>query len=109
MAKPQLGNATVTFKETILPAKEYRLSGFLQFNNGWDDQANLPVPMTADQEAIVANIHKQMLAAGIELQVTIQEKAGDDYRNWKVVGRPKLHVNQPEQQAAPAARSGDFS
>ena len=102
---PHMGNSKVTFKESLIPNQEYRASAWLQINNGWDDNANRPVPMTPQQEQIVKQLFDQLIATGAELQVTLQHKNGADARSWPIVGRVKLFANKPQQQTS---SGGDF-
>lgn len=104
---PHMGNSKVTFKESLIPNQEYRASAWLQINNGWDDNANRPVPMTPQQEAIVQQLFDQLLATGAEIQITLQHKNSADARSWPIVGRMKLFGNKPQQQVA--APRGDFA
>ena len=102
--KPHLGNAKITFKQNIhatpnnVPV-EYQASAWLTFNNGWDDLNNRPYPLTDQQQMAVEQLHHQLAQAGVQLQLTIKQKEGQDSRAWPSAGRLNLFVNKIDNQA----------
>lgn len=107
--KPQLGNTKINLKTTMDNNSEFKASAWLTVNNGWDDANNRPVPMTHDQEEKVRAIHAAMIAAGVELQISLNEKIGPEPRQWPLVNRMRLFCNEADKPsgAAPSV-AGDF-
>jgi hypothetical protein len=107
--RPHLGNSKITFKSNINASTdnvpvEYQASAWVTFNNGWDEAANRPYPLTPQQEAAVQQLYQHLIQSGVQLQVTIKQKVGEDSRAWPVAGRMNLFVNKPDggqQQQAP--------
>jgi hypothetical protein len=99
---PHMGNAKITFKNNINASTndvpiEYQASAWITFNNGWDDAANRPYPLTDQQEMVVEQLYQQLIQSGAQLQLTIKQKAGQDSRAWPIAGRMNLFVNKPKQ------------
>ena len=115
--KPHLGNAKITFKQNINASTgnapvEYQASAWLTFNNGWDDANNRPYPLTDQQQMAVEQLHHQLVQAGVQLQLTLKQKAGQDSRAWPIAGRMNLFVNKiddqaPQQQAPQQSYGGN--
>jgi len=99
---PHMGNAKITFKNNINASTndvpiEYQASAWITFNNGWDDAANRPYPLTDQQEMVVEQLYQQLIQSGAQLQLTIKQKVGQDSRAWPIAGRMNLFVNKPKQ------------
>ena len=99
---PHMGNAKITFKNNITASTndvpiEYQASAWITFNNGWDDAANRPYPLTDQQEMVVEQLYQQLIQSGAQLQLTIKQKVGQDSRAWPIAGRMNLFVNKPKQ------------
>jgi len=105
--RPQLGNTKINLKNTMDNNSEFKASAWLTVNNGWDDANNRPVPMTPQQEEKVKALHAAMVAAGVELQISINEKIGPEPRAWPLVNRMRLFCNEAESATA-SASAGDF-
>lgn len=96
---PHMGNAKVTFKQNIHAGTEthpveYQVSAWLTFNNGWDDNSNRPRPLTDQQQAVVEELHRQIVQSGAQMQITIKQKEGQDSRAWPIAGRLNLFPNK---------------
>jgi len=99
---PHMGNAKITFKNNINASTndvpiEYQASAWITFNNGWDDAANRPYPLTDQQEMVVEQLYQQLIQSGAQLQLTIKQKVGQESRAWPIAGRMNLFVNKPKQ------------
>lgn len=99
---PHMGNSKITFKNNINASAhnspvEYQASAWITFNNGWDDAANRPYPLTDQQQMVVEQLYQQLIQSGAQLQLTIKQKVGQDSRAWPIAGRMNLFVNKPKQ------------
>lgn len=98
MSQPHFGNAKLKIKNTLYAEnhgnpKEYQVSAWLAFNNGWDEASNRPVPMTAEQQTLIQGLYEDLANCGVELQMTLKDRNGQDPSQWPVCGRMRLFVN----------------
>jgi hypothetical protein len=98
MSQPHFGNSKLKLKNTLYAEnhgtpKEYQVSAWLSFNNGWDDANNRPNPMTAEQQNLIAGIYEDLANMGVEIQMTLKDRNGQDPKQWPIAGRMKLFVN----------------
>lgn len=108
--KPAFGNAKQKIMKDM-PKEfgedmdaEYRLSGWLQADNGWDAMNNRPVPMTEQQTAQVAEVVSLIEKYGLQFSIQIQQRTGTEPKDWPTMARWKLFYNKPreaEQSSTP--------
>ena len=101
--KPTFGNA----KQKILKAMpkeygeemetEYRLSAWMQIDNGWDNSTNRPMPMNRDQQAVIDEITTLIENNKVEISLQVQERQGADIKDYPLVARWRLFCNKPSQ------------
>tara|TARA_Y100000004_G_scaffold136481_1_gene154569 strand:- start:456 stop:887 length:432 start_codon:yes stop_codon:yes gene_type:complete len=101
--KPQFGNAKQKIMKDMKKSygqemdAEYRLSGWLQVDNGWDNMSNKPVPMTPEQQANVSEVVGLIEKYGLQFSIQIQERTGAEPSDWPTMARWKLFYNKPRQ------------
>ena len=105
MSQPHFGNSKLKLKNTLYAEnhgtpKEYQVSAWLAFDNGWDEINNRPNPMTADQQALIKGVHQDLANMGIELQMTLKDRNGTDPKQWPIAGRMKLFVNTKDDSGS---------
>jgi len=98
MSQPHFGNSKLKLKNTLHAEnhgtpKEYQVSAWLGFNNGWDDINNRPNPMTEEQKKLIEGIYEDLANMGVEIQMTLKDRNGQDPKQWPIAGRMKLFVN----------------
>lgn len=111
MSQPHFGNSKLKIKNTLYAenhgtAKEYQVSAWLAFNNGWDDAANRPVPMTEEQKALIQGLYEDLANCGVELQITLKDRNGNDASQWPIAGRMRLFVNTKDQAGSQGGGGG---
>lgn len=79
---------------------EYRLSGWLQADNGWDNMANKPMPMTPQQIEQVNEVVGLIEKYGLQFSIQIQERTGSEPKDWPTMARWKLFYNKPKDSGA---------
>ena len=104
MSQPHFGNSKLKLKNTLHAEshgtpKEYQVSAWLSFNNGWDDANNRPVPMTPEQQNLIAGVYQDLANLGVELQVTLKDRISADAKQWPVAGRMRLFVNTKDDNS----------
>ena len=99
--KPTLGNSTqkilANMPKEMGEEQEvaYRISGWVQIDNGWDSMENKPMEMTRDQQAQVDEVVSLMEKYNIQVSVQVQRKQGMEIKDYPVVARWRLFTNKP--------------
>ena len=103
--KPTLGNSTqnilANMPKELGEEQEvaYRISGWVQIDNGWDSMENKPMEMTRDQQAQVDEVVSLMEKYNIQVSVQVQRKQGMEIKDYPVVARWRLFTNKPSAPA----------
>ena len=97
MSRPQLSLSKFQIKKNMSFDKEYRASAWLFFNNMWDDNAGSFKPLSAEQQVAINEVHQIMHRNDMCVRLSIQERAGDDVRQYPRTGNFSLRVNEPEK------------
>ena len=96
--RPHLSNASIKINETIrsqaeMSGQKVKASIWFNYDNGWDDGSNKPIPPTEQQQAKINSIHEQMHefcdGKSMELSLVLQ----DLNSNNQVLSRVKLFLN----------------
>ena len=53
--------------------QKVKISVWLNFDNGWDEEAKRPFPPTEKQQQSIEDIHKQIKDLGMELSLQLQD------------------------------------
>ena len=74
---PQFSNTNMKFQRAVgasddNPGQKVKVSIWLNFDNGWDDEMKRPHPPTESQQKAIEDIHKQIKDLGMELSVQLQ-------------------------------------
>ena len=91
--KPTLGNSTqkilASMPKEMGEEQEvaYRISGWVQIDNGWDSMENKPMEMTRDQQAQVDEVVSLMEKYNIQVSVQVQRKQGMEIKDYPVVAK----------------------
>ena len=111
MSQPHFGNSKLKLKSTLYAEnhgtpKEYQVSAWLGFNNGWDEANNRPYPMTQEQISLINGVYEDLANLGVELQMTLKDRNGNDPTQWPIAGRMRLFVNTKEQGGSQGGGGG---
>ena len=108
MGKPHFSYARIKPKQDLLATapngapQEYRAVGYIQFKQEWNDLSKSYVPLTAEQQAKCAALHRRFAEVGAEIGITLTQRNGsDNVREYPKVMQFKLIVNEPDSPAAP--------
>jgi hypothetical protein len=90
---PQFSNINMKFQRAVSssvdnPGQKLKISVWLNFDNGWDEEARKPHPPTPEQQKDIENIHRQMKDLGMELSLQLQ-----DYDSKMNVARATVFCN----------------
>ena len=97
MSRPQLSLSKFNIKKNMSFDKEYRASAWLFFNNMWEDNAGSFKPLSAEQQVAINEVHQIMHRNDMCVRLSIQERSGDDVRQYPRTGNFSLRVNEPEK------------
>ena len=101
--KPAFGNSKQKIIKTMVKDHgedmdvEYRLSAWLQIDNGWDSMENRPVPMTREQQAQVDEVVNLLGKYNMQLSMQVQERKGAEVKDYPLVARWRLFFNKEKQ------------
>jgi len=75
---PQFSNTNMKFQRAVSASEDnlsqkVKVSIWLNFDNGWDDEMKRPHPPTDSQQKSIEDIHKQIKDLGMELSVQLQD------------------------------------
>jgi hypothetical protein len=75
---PQFSNTNIKFQRPVSSSddnlgQKIKVSVWLNFDNGWDEEAKRPYPPTAEQQKSIEDIHRQIKDLGMELSLQLQE------------------------------------
>jgi hypothetical protein len=75
---PQFSNTNIKFQRPVSSSddnigQKIKVSVWLNFDNGWDEEAKRPHPPTAEQQKSIEDIHRQIKDLGMELSLQLQE------------------------------------
>jgi hypothetical protein len=87
---PQFSNTKVKFNRAVSnsednPGQQIKVSIWLNFDNGWDDEQKRPIGATPDQQKSIEDIHRQIKELNMELSFQLQE--GESRMNGWMVER----------------------
>lgn len=106
MAKAQFSKATVKLRDNMSQNDDYQVQVWLQADNGWDEASRRRNPMSAEQQAIVDQIHQLCADNNINLQLTIKRRSGVDVTQFPATCYADLYVNQPQQNNQSGGSNG---
>jgi hypothetical protein len=94
---PQFSNTNMKFQRPVSASEDnlgqkVKISVWLNFDNGWDDEMKRPHPPTESQQKSIEDIHKQIKDLGMELSVQLQ---GDNQMN---IARTRAFCNEPRYE-----------
>jgi len=97
---PQFSNTNMKFVRSLSsseenPGQKVKVSIWLNFDNGWNEDAKRPYPPTPEQQKDIENIHKQIKDLGMELSVQLQ-----DYDSKDNIARTRAFCNDPNYQSS---------
>ena len=98
--KPAFGNSKQKIIKTMVKEHgedmdvEYRLSAWVQIDNGWDSMENRPVPMTREQQAQVDEVVSLIGKYNIQLSMQVQQRQGDEIKDYPLCARWRLFFNK---------------
>ena len=101
--KPAFGNSKQKIIKTMVKEHgddmdvEYRLSAWVQIDNGWDSMENRPVPMTREQQAQVDEVVSLIGKYNIQLSMQVQQRQGDEIKDYPLCARWRLFFNKEKQ------------
>jgi len=98
---PQFSNTKVKFNRAVSnsednPGQQIKVSIWLNFDNGWDDEQKRPIGATPDQQKSIEDIHRQIKELNMELSFQLQE--GESRMN---VARGRAFCNDLRYDAYP--------
>jgi len=97
MPRAQVSKAEVKLQKDMLKTDTYQVQCWLQLDNGWDEASRRRNPMTAEQQAVVDQIHKLMHDNRMQLQMTIKQRIpGGDVKTFPATCYADLYVNEPQ-------------
>lgn len=75
---PQFSNTNIKFQRPVSSSddnlgQKIKVSVWLNFDNGWDEEAKRPYPPTSEQQKSIEDIHRQIKNLGMELSLQLQE------------------------------------
>ena len=90
---PQFSNTNMKFQRSVSASEDnfgqkVKISVWLNFDNGWDDEMKRPHPPTESQQKSIEDIHRQIKDLGMELSVQLQ---GDNQMN---IARTRAFCNE---------------
>ena len=90
---PQFSNTNIKFQRALSasednPGQKVKISVWLNFDNGWDEEAKRPFPPTEKQQQSIEDIHKQIKDLGMDLSLQLQ-----DYDNRMNIARATVFCN----------------
>jgi len=90
---PQFSNTNMKFQRAVSATEDnqgqkVKVSIWLNFDNGRDDEMKRPHPPTESQQKSIEDIHKQIKDLGMELSVQLQ---GDNQMN---IARTRAFCNE---------------
>jgi len=96
MSRPQLSLSKFKVKKNMTFENEYRGSAWLFFNDMWDDDAGRFRALSPKQQAAINEVHQIMHRNDMCIRISIQERNGDDVRNFPRTAGFSMRVNEPE-------------
>ena len=90
---PQFSNTNIKFQRALSasednPGQKVKISVWLNFDNGWDEEAKRPFPPTEKQQQSIEDIHKQIKDLGMDLSLQLQ-----DYDSRMNIARATVFCN----------------
>ena len=90
---PQFSNTNIKFQRALSrsednPSQKVKISVWLNFDNGWDENAKRPFPPTEKQQQSIEDIHRQIKDLGMELSLQLQ-----DYDSKDNIARARAFCN----------------
>ena len=75
---PQFSNTNIKFQRPVSSSddnlgQKIKVSVWLNFDNGWDEEAKRPYPPTSEQQKSIEDIHRQIKDLCMELSLQLQE------------------------------------
>ena len=104
--KPAFGNSKQKILRTMNKDHgedmdvEYRLSSWVQIDNGWDSMSNRPVDMSSEQKAQVDEVVNLTGKYNIQLSMQIQERKGNEIKDYPLVARWRLFFNKDKNETS---------
>ena len=97
---PQFSNTNMKFVRSLSsseenPGQKVKVSIWLNFDNGWDEDAKRTYTTTPEPQKDIENIHKQIKDLGMELSVQLQ-----DYDSKDNIARTRAFCNDPNYQSS---------
>ena len=90
---PQFSNTNIKFQRALSasednPGQKVKISVWLNFDNGFDEEARKPYPPTPEQQKSIEDIHRQIKDLGMELSLQLQ-----DYDSRMNIARATVFCN----------------
>ena len=90
---PQFSNTNIKFQKAVStsvdnPSQKVKISVWLNFDNGFDEEARKPNPPTPEQQKSIEDIHKQIKDLGMDLSLQLQ-----DYDSRMNIARATVFCN----------------
>jgi DNA replication initiation complex subunit (GINS family) len=93
MSQPNFSNSNFKLKYVINNEKPLHTSAWLNIPNGWDDDANRPIPMTPEQKDVIDRIHQMIADNNVNINLVMKVKTGGEASEWPLAAQMRLFPN----------------
>jgi len=101
MGRPHLGQAKAKIKTNIAASETmtYRVSAWLSAEQ-WDDQMGGFTKASPEEQEAIKQIHGILHRNQIKIRISVDQRAGDEPKEWPTVARFTLNPNEPEESSS---------